>query len=78
MLWITHRLHAYPQQVDVLESNVKAARSRRDADPQSAEAHFNLASALHLQDYHKPDGGRRVPEAEAAYRCQRDAIKKQF
>ena len=45
-------------------------RLRQDGmrSPDSPEAHIQLATTLHTLDHQSPNGGKRVPEAEAAYR----------
>lgn len=53
--------------MDVEELEAKAARLRRDleGDPGSLRRILALAGALQQLDYVSPNGGKRVPEAEA-------------
>ena len=44
-------------------------RAQIAKDPGNPNLHLQLATALHGLDQLHPDGGRRIPEAEKAYRC---------
>ena len=58
------------QVVDTEELEAKAVRLRASlaADPGSFMKLLKLAAVLQQLDYAAPDGGKRVPEAEALYR----------
>ncbi|KAI7842753.1 hypothetical protein COHA_003502, partial [Chlorella ohadii] len=51
-----------------LEARAGQLRSAVAAHPSSFEAALELASTLHQLDHSAPNGGKRVPEAAAAYR----------
>ena len=51
-----------------LEAEVATARAAAAAAPDSFEAQLALAGALHRADHAAPNGGKRVPDAAAAYR----------
>ena len=51
-----------------LEARAAQLRAALAAHPSSFEASLELASTLHQLDHSAPNGGKRVPEAAAAYR----------
>lgn len=51
-----------------LEARAGQLRAALAAQPSSFEAALELASTLHQLDHSAPNGGKRVPEAAAAYR----------
>ncbi|KAL4439889.1 hypothetical protein ABPG75_002890 [Micractinium tetrahymenae] len=53
---------------DALEARAAAARAAAAARPTDFNAHLELATVLHQLDHAAPNGGKRVPEAAAAYR----------
>lgn len=53
---------------DALEARAAAARGAAAARPTEFSAHLELATVLHQLDHTAPNGGKRVPEAVAAYR----------
>ncbi|PRW33326.1 serine threonine- kinase receptor R831 [Chlorella sorokiniana] len=59
---------AEPAGVAELEGRAGQLRAALAAHPSSFEAALELASTLHQLDHSAPNGGKRVPEAAAAYR----------
>ena len=53
-----------PQQ----EQSAAALRAQIAYDPGDPNLHLQLATTLHGLDQRHPNGGRRIPEAEKAYR----------
>lgn len=51
-----------------LDQEVTHLRSNIAKNPSNAFLHLQLATTLHKLNHLKPDGGRRIPEAEKAYR----------
>lgn len=51
------------------EADTDAGASLRGAGAARATLQLQLAMALQRLNHIKPDGGKRVPEAERAYRC---------
>lgn len=54
--------------VAALEARAAGLRSAAAARPSDFEAQLELGAALHQLDHLAPNGGKRVPEAAAAYR----------
>lgn len=50
------------------ESQLESLRTSNQRSPENFEILLQLASLLHQLDHAHPDGGSRIPEAEAAYR----------
>ena len=51
-----------------LEAEAEALRRKTLTSPTSLDTHLELAFTLQQLNHYKPDGGKRLPEAEAAYR----------
>lgn len=55
--------------VQHLETEIVKARQQVAESPSNSLYNAQLATLLQHLDFISPDGGSRIPEAEAAYRC---------
>jgi len=58
-----------------LEAEVQKLRAEAAGQPSNALLQIQLATALHKLNHVNPDGGRRIAEAAAAYRSDKDFAK---
>lgn len=64
-----HSPAAASTETQKLEQEVVRLRGLIAKGPGNSLVHLELATTLHKLNHLKPDGGRRIPEAESAYRC---------
>lgn len=62
------KISAQATSFNLQEQAATRMRAQISKDPRNPNMHLELATILHGLDQLHPNGGRRVPEAEQAYR----------
>ncbi|KAK9809069.1 hypothetical protein WJX72_008857 [[Myrmecia] bisecta] len=62
-------LCAHGSEVQQMEAQAQQLRELLKQSPDQADLHLQLATLLHQLDHLNPNGGQRIPEAEASYRA---------
>eukprot|EP00878_Enallax_costatus_P014847 GHUV01015542.1.p1 GENE.GHUV01015542.1~~GHUV01015542.1.p1 ORF type:complete len:360 (+),score=114.06 GHUV01015542.1:181-1260(+) len=72
-----HHAAAAPTEAHKLDQDVVQLRTRIAKEPGNPLLHLELATTLHKLNHLKPDGGRRISEAETAYRAALKSLGQQ-